>query len=318
MSSAGVLDVSQPFSNGLREQPSHGIRPSLALPERETLHNFRTMPTVTSADPVLETQVFWYRYKTVIFAILVLAVLGVAAWGGYRFNSERRDATAASALAAAKNSSDYQKVIAQYPGTPASASAYLFLAEDQRKQKKYEEANATLKGFLNKYPTHELRGSAQMAMGANLESLGKLDEALAIYQKLVSEQPDDFVAPAALLAQVPILKAKNKPDEARQACETVLTKYRDRLFSGEAQAKLRLLKPPAPAQTAPPQQPLSPEAIVQNLVPSLRVPRNFPTSTPSSATSSPAAASTAAPATTAAAPPAAPAQQKHPRGRRHR
>src|SRR5215831_10871740 len=147
-------------------------------------HNIRIMPTVTSADPMLETQVFWYRYKTFIFAILIVAVLGVAAWGGYRFNSERRDAIAASALAVAKTSSDYQKVITQYPGTPAAESAYLFMAEDQRKKKNYEEANGTLKTFLDKYPNHELRGTARMAMGANLESMGKVDDALALYQKL--------------------------------------------------------------------------------------------------------------------------------------
>src|ERR1041384_530930 len=121
------------------------------------------MPSVTSANPVLETQVFWYRYKAVIFAILIVAILGVAAWGGYRFNSERRDATAALALGGAKTSSEYQKVIAQYPGTPAAASAYLFLAEDQRKEKKYEEANKTLRTFLDKFPTHELKGTARMA-----------------------------------------------------------------------------------------------------------------------------------------------------------
>src|SRR5436190_983898 len=120
----------------------HKTKP--CAPKREVATQLRIMPTVTSADPVLDTQVFWYRYKAVMLAILIVAILGVAAWGGYRFNSERRDATAALALGGAKNSSDYQKIIAQYPGTPAAASAYLFLAEDQRKEKKYEEANTTL------------------------------------------------------------------------------------------------------------------------------------------------------------------------------
>ena len=56
------------------------------------------MPTLSSADPVLETQVFWFRHKKEVFALLILALLSVAAWGGYRFYSERREATAANSL----------------------------------------------------------------------------------------------------------------------------------------------------------------------------------------------------------------------------
>ena len=253
------------------------------------------MPTLSSADTVLETQVFWYRHKKEVFAILILALLAVAAWGGYRLYSERREATAATTLAAAKTAANYQKVIAQYPGTPAAGSAHLFLAEEQRKEKKFSEANATLQSFIDKYPNHELKGTARMAMAANLESLGKPDEALAIYQRLVTDDPEGGLAPAALMAQVPIFKAKNQPEEARKACETILTKYRDRLFSGEAQAKLRLLKPPAPPE-APPPKPLSPEAIVQNLVPSLKVrPPSPPKTTPAGTTPSAATSPTAAP-----------------------
>jgi len=241
------------------------------------------MPTLSSADPVLETQVFWFRHKKEVFALLILALLSVAAWGGYRFYSERRDATAATSLAAAKTAADFQKIIAQFPATPAGGSAHLFLAEEQRKEKKFSEANATLQSFIDKYPQHELKGTARMAMAANLESLGKLDEALAIYQRLVTDDAEGFLAPTALMAEVPIFKAKNQIDEARKACETILTKYRDRLFTGEAQAKLRLLKPPAPPE-APPPRPLSPEAIVQNLVPSLKMrPPSPPKTTPAAA-----------------------------------
>jgi len=229
------------------------------------------MPTLTSADTVLETQVFWYRHKKEVFAILILAFLSVAAWGAYRLNSERRETTAATALAVAKTAADFQKVIAQHPGTPAAGSAHVFLAEEQRKEKKFSEANATLQSFIEKYPAHALKGTARMAMAANLESLGKPDEALAIYQRLVTDDPESSLAPAALMAEVPIFKAKNQTEEARKACETILSKYQEHLFSGEAQAKLRLLKPPAPPQTTPPPQVLSPEAIVQNLVPSLKI-----------------------------------------------
>jgi predicted negative regulator of RcsB-dependent stress response len=191
--------------------------------------------------------VFWDRHKNKVFAALLLALFAVAAWGGFRIYTERRDAAAASLLAAAKSAPDFQKIVAQYPGTPAGASACLFLAEEQKKEKKFTEANATLQSFLDKNPKHELRGFARMAMAANLEALGKPDEALTAYQRLATDDPEGFTAPIAMISQVHILKEKKQTDEARRICETILTKYRDSLVANEAQRQLRLLKGGEPA-----------------------------------------------------------------------
>ena len=184
-----------------------------------------------------------------MFAVLVLTLLTVAAWGGYRLYSDRRDATAANVLAAAKTAADFQRVIAQYKNTPAGGSAYLFLAEEQRKDKKLEEANATLQSFVDKNPKHQLKGTARMAMAANLESLGKRDEALTVYQRLAADDPQGFTAPIALISEVHILKEKNQIEEARRVCEAVLTQYRESLVASEATRQLGLLKGSEPAKT---------------------------------------------------------------------
>jgi predicted negative regulator of RcsB-dependent stress response len=243
------------------------------------------MATLSSADPVLETQVFWERHKKKVFAVLVLALLSVAAWGGHRIYSDRRDASAANLLATAKTAAEFQKVVAQYPGTPAAGSACLFVAEEQRKEQKFTEANTTLQAFVEKYPTHELKGTARMAMAANLESLGKREEALAVYQRLAADDPQGFSAPAAMISQVYILKQQNQAEEARRVCETILTKYRDSVVASEATRQLRLLKPPAPPEapiaTAP--QPAT------NLPNFLLRPADVPTAAPP-AVASPAAA----------------------------
>jgi tetratricopeptide (TPR) repeat protein len=233
------------------------------------------MPTLSSTDPVLETQVFWDRHQKKVWAALFLALFVVAAWGGYRIYTERRDAAAASLLAAAKTASDFQKVMAQYPSTPAGASAYLFLAEEQRKEKKFAEANTTLQSFLDKNPKHELRGSARMAMAANLEALGKPDEALAAYQKLATDDPEGYAAPEAMISQVHLFKEKNQIDEARRVCETVLTKYRDSLMASEATRQLRLLKggePPKPPSSAADAIPLPPTTNVAPAAPPAAAP----------------------------------------------
>lgn len=204
---------------------------------------------------MLETQVFWERYKNVVLAVLVLALLTVAAWGGYRLYSERRAETAAGVLATAKTAADFQKVIAQYQATPAGQSAYLFLAEEQRKEKKFSEANTTLQSFIDKHPNHQLKGTARMAMAANLESLGKRDEALTAYQRLAADDPQGFTAPIALLAQVHIFKEKNQIADARRVCEVIMTQYRESLVANEATRQLRSLKGNEPEPPAQPTQP---------------------------------------------------------------
>lgn len=217
------------------------------------------MPTEPpSTDAVIEAQVFWLRFQKEIAAALIFLILAIVGFAGYRFYTHQRNSTAAESLGKAKNPQDYQDVIARYPGTPAGASAYLLLAETQRNEKKFAEANASLQAFIEKHPEHDFVPTAQLAMAANLESMGKHDDALSIYQQIASKYPNTYQAPLALISQVPLLKAKNRIEDARRVCEEILTKYRmpgqqtegvrdDRLetvWAGEAMRQLRSLKPP--------------------------------------------------------------------------
>lgn len=212
-----------------------------------------------SRDVVLETRVFWERFKKPITVALSVMLLAAIAFTAYRFYSDRRAAAASVALASARSAREYQEVITRYSNTPAAADAYILLAEAQRKEKRFEEANKTLETFIAKYPKDELVSTAKMAMAANLDSMGKADEALAMYQQIASAYPNSYAAPLAMLSQVYILKAKNRNDDARRVCETILTQYRMSFWAGEAMQQLRLLKPitsstPAPAAvpTIPP------------------------------------------------------------------
>jgi predicted negative regulator of RcsB-dependent stress response len=227
----------------------------------------QTVPTLSSADPVLESHVLWDRYKTLFFIVLAVIVLGVGAWAAFRVVSDRREDAAANALAAAKNAADYQKVITQYDGTPAGESAYLFLAEDQRKEKKFEEANATLQKFVDKFPNHQLKATARMTMAANLESLGKVDEALSAYQRLATDDPQGYAAPVAMIAQARILKQKNQLEEARKVCESILTQYRESSVATEAQRQLNMMKAKEPGKMLQ----LNPQNLTPNTAPRMKV-----------------------------------------------
>jgi TolA-binding protein len=227
------------------------------------------MPTAPppSRDVALETRVFWERFKNEITAAFIIVLLGVIAFTGYRFYSDRRAATASALLASAKNSQEYQQVIERYPNTAAAADAYILLAEAQRNEKKFAEANTTLQTFISKYPQHEFVTTARMAMAANLESMGKTDEALTMYQQIASAYPNSFNAPMALLSQVYILKAKNRNDDARRICETILTQYRTSFWAGEAMQQLRLIKPISPPAAGPAQGATAPPLLARPPVP---------------------------------------------------
>jgi predicted negative regulator of RcsB-dependent stress response len=209
-----------------------------------------------STDPALEAQVFWYKYRREIAILLVAAIVAIFAVAGYRFYRDRREATAATLFGAAKTPAEYEEVIDRYGDTAAAGSAYLLLADSQRKQAKSAEANATLVKFLEKFPQHELASTARMAMAANLEAMGKQDEALAIYQQIASANAASFNAPIALIGQVHILQEKNRLDDARRICETIMTQYRDSYAAMEAGQLLRTFlksaKPQTPSIVAPP------------------------------------------------------------------
>jgi TolA-binding protein len=209
------------------------------------------METLTTSEPTHDRDVFWERYKREVMAVLVLALVGVAAYGGYQFYSTRQANAAAAQLASAKSGDDFQKVIAAYPKTSAGASAYLLLADAQRNEKKFSEANATLQTFLDKFPKHELGGTARLAMAGNLEAMGKKDEALTAYQRLVAGDPQGFAAAIALYSQIHLFKEKKQIAEARKVCETLMTQYRESRLAADAAYQLRLLKGDSPAEVAP-------------------------------------------------------------------
>ena len=224
------------------------------------------MPTLTSTDDAPEREVFWDRYKKEVMAVLVLALVGVAAFAAYRFYTDRQANAAAESLSSAKTAADFQKVITDYPNTSAGASAYLLLADAQRTEKKFAEANTTLQTFLDKFPKSELLGTARLAIAGNLEALGKKDEALATYQRLVAGDPQGYAAPLALYSEIHLLKEKKQIDEARRVCETLMTHYRESRLAPDAAYQLRMLKPessptPAPSvSVAPPPPAAAPSA----------------------------------------------------------
>jgi outer membrane protein assembly factor BamD (BamD/ComL family) len=204
--------------------------------------------------------VFWYHHRREIAIGFVILLLAAAGWGAFRFYSTQRNSDATAQFAAANTADDFRRVISQFGGTPAGGSAYLMLADRQRSEGQFAEANNTLQDFIEKNPRHELIPSAKIAMAADLESLKKTDEALSLYQQIAATYPRSFTAPLALISQVPLLKEKRQPEAARRACETIVSQYPESFWANEAKRELRMLKPAVTGSPTPAASTLVPPA----------------------------------------------------------
>jgi predicted negative regulator of RcsB-dependent stress response len=242
-----------------------------------------TTPTITR-DPALDAHVLWHKFRKEIFGAIVIALLIIIGFAGYRLYAERQESAASALLATAKSAQDYQQVIARFPNTAAGASACLLLAEVQRNEGKFIESNATLQAFVSKDPKHELVSTAQMAIAANLESIGKTDEALSLYRQIAAKYSTSFNAPLSLISAVRLLKAKNQFDEARRVCETIINQYSTSFWASEATRELSSLKPVTPptVETAPgnPPSPVRPPMALPGAPPPAPAPTVAPTAKP--------------------------------------
>ena len=92
------------------------------------------MPTAppTTPEASVEARVFWLRFQKEIAAALIVLLLAMLGYAGYKLYTNRHNETAAELLGNAKSQHDFEEVIARYQGTPAGASAYLLLARKQR------------------------------------------------------------------------------------------------------------------------------------------------------------------------------------------
>lgn len=184
---------------------------------------------------------FWELHKNRILlgAAAVVAALVVATT--VQVVAHQRAAAAARMLSAAKDGAALEQLAKKYPRSMAAANALLLLAADQRGQKDYAAAAATLEEFIARFPKHPLLGGAYLSLGCTLEAQGKPEEALLKYDQ-AAQFTGTYSASAAPFARAALLAALDRGDAARQTCENLLATAPESTFAREAQRLLQLLQ----------------------------------------------------------------------------
>ncbi|MGC3989990.1 MAG: tetratricopeptide repeat protein [Chthoniobacteraceae bacterium] len=201
------------------------------------------MPTSveTPPDTGFDPYVFWMQHKGKIVLYSALLIVALVIFGVSQYVTQHKNAESTLALASAAKAEDFQKVVTDYAGTAAAADAQLRLAEQQRNEKKYDDAIATLQKFIADNPNSPLISGAWLSLGATQELAGKLDDALQTYQQCSVKYPHAYGGPISMLRQASLLQDKGKKDETRRVYENVISQYPNTYFSQAATQSLTLL-----------------------------------------------------------------------------
>ncbi len=131
------------------------------------------------------------KYLREIIIVVVVAVIGAAAWGLYNHQKAQQEAEASLRLttAEAKSPQEYRQVlkdiVKKYPHTGAATLARIMLAEGYRQDQQYKKAQEELKSAL-KTASKANQPFLLLGLGYLYEDEEDYHQAASYYQKALS------------------------------------------------------------------------------------------------------------------------------------
>jgi predicted negative regulator of RcsB-dependent stress response len=197
---------------------------------------------------------FLDRNQKGILVLAVLLVVFAAAAVVYQGIQTSQTQTLGNALNKAEDPAALQAVVDSNPSSTAAGSAMLLLANSKWTAGNQDDAIATLRKFIETYPSHPGRYTAKASLGAKLLAQGKSGDAAPCFEELVDDSAAAFIAPFALISLGDI--AKNGGDlEKAKTYYTKVQKFTDSSFTSLATARLATLTTTSPSEIEPPPAP---------------------------------------------------------------
>jgi tetratricopeptide (TPR) repeat protein len=220
-----------------------------------------SQPGAQSSQPLstFDPEIFWALHKQKILAaavVLILILFGGSIYFGLQAAQTQK---AEAAYAAADSIEGWQAVIREFPDSIAAGDSYLRIGQKMREDGKYSESDTAYDSFVHRFPKHPLLVTGYMGLAANAELENHLDKALNEYKEVGMQFSSSYMAPMALFQQARLAETKGELKEAQQLFESIVRRYPESSFSGEAGRRAGRLadklsreapKPSPAAQTA--------------------------------------------------------------------
>jgi hypothetical protein len=221
-------------------------------------------PPLSTFDP----EIFWALHKRKFLLgalVLVVVLIGGSIYIGLQAVKAQK---AEAAYAAVNSVEGWQAVIHEFPDSIAAGNSYLRIGSKLREDGKYPDSDAAYDSFVHHFPKHPLLVTGYMGLAANAELENHPDKALDTYKEVDKQFSTSYLAPMALFQQARIVETQGKLKEAQQLFESLVRRYPESSFSGEAGRRAGRLadkgpqeapKPTSPAPLASPTTGKSPE-----------------------------------------------------------
>lgn len=135
-----------------------------------------------------------------------------------------------------------ENLVQTYEGTPSANTALFYLGNAYFQLKKYDQAEAAFREYVDKGDDKVLRVSAMAGVAASLEEMGQYREAAQMYQEAAEDYPDSFQAPENLMHAARCYARAGQTAVAVETLKTLLDRYSEASITNEAEILLAELQ----------------------------------------------------------------------------
>lgn len=183
------------------------------------------------------------NWRLIVFPVVAVIVVGLAGLAFYYYQIAQRDqleATARTALMAAKTPEDLLKVANDYPTSTQAALALIDAADQYFSKHDYPKAiDAYQKIESLPHPDELLLESSRLGLASTYEAAGKIDDAIAAYVRDGDLGAKSPYAPYAYYSAAMLYEQKGDKDNERRILTQVASLDPDSQFVKQAQYKLK-------------------------------------------------------------------------------
>lgn len=222
----------------------------VAMADDKSLTNPGGVPLgeISQEPPALE--MFLDRHQMTLIALAVILALGAVGYVIFDGIKQSAEEAAGGLLAQGEELSELQKVVEEYKGTAAAASAKILVAEKQWDDGQQDDAIASLKALVDSDSDSPAKASAKASLGSKLLSQGKTDEAKGVFEA-ITENPDAvYIAPYAWISLGDIALANGDTEAAESAYSKIGDDFPGSPFAQVATTRLLVMKAEAPEVVA--------------------------------------------------------------------